>query len=138
MDGVLQMFKEGGAVMYPLLALDVLLFPLSVPFLAVAIASRWVPQARVPALVLAGLQLVGGVLVGLVGVGGWLRGRQVVEEALAVVDPSMVEQIREVGYAEAAQPLKFGLVSALFVILPAVLSLVLAGGASGSTPTDEG
>lgn len=137
MNPLVEMFREGGLVMYPILALAMLLLPASGLIGLLALVSVWRAEVRQVALALAALQLAGAGLLLAMGLGGWFNGRRAVDEAIAYASPEHRETIREAGYAEALQPLKFGGGTALFVAGPAVISLLLAGGRSRAAAGDD-
>ena len=104
-----QWFATGGIWMYPILALALLggLFAGVSVILAIAGRALGGLALNIARVISAAAFLVSVLPAGL-GAAGWLHGRSVVEEALAQVDPSLADELREVGYAEARVPFVFG------------------------------
>ena len=127
MTSIVRAFHEGGFTMYLVLLLAV--FGHLGALLAVLYGRKTKNLARVyGALTLAfGLLTLGA---------GWLGnmlGRSQVEAAVMGVDPRMKMEIMTVGYAEAAQNLKFGLVAA---VLPVLVGLIFVGRSLGEPDPD--
>src|SRR5437868_5311096 len=111
---MLLFFREGGGIMYPILLLGI--GGLLVGGTAFGAKSR---GAAVAGLALAAVTM-------LLGVGGMMRGRMITDDALAMVEPTVREELRAQGYKESTRPLQLG--GAL-----ALLGLALSAGAFAAT-----
>lgn len=119
-------FREGGAMMYAIVATDLgLLVGVGLVFLF-AIVARFVPKLLWPARVLAGLGLLGTALPLLVGAFGWWQGMTMMRQALAHADPSMRDMMEAQGTAMAQIPLWFGLGSTVIAGCCALVALIIA------------
>jgi hypothetical protein len=124
-------FQMGGWWMYPILAAALALGPLS-PLVLIAAALVPSPGRRIVGWI-AAAGVAAGLAVAAFGVLGMIDGTSKVNAALAVVDPEYVDEIREVGMAEAQVPAMFG----LGVGLPVALAMGVAM-ALGFRPAPEG
>src|SRR5262245_56434799 len=103
-------FVEGGAMMYVVLLAGLTAFSMAVVHAA---------QPKSWSLALAGAFIA---LTLVAGAGGTLLGRKATEDAIANVEPSMAEQIREQGYKEAGHAIVFA------AILTAIAAVPFAAG----------
>lgn len=99
-------FIEGGAMMYVVLLAGMTAFAMAVVHAA---------QPKSWSLAIAGAFIA---LTLLAGAGGTLLGRKATNDAIAAVDPTMAEQIREQGYAEAGHAIVFAAILAGLCAVP--------------------
>jgi hypothetical protein len=100
------MFHDGGMVMFTMLYLAVPLLGLAVTHAAVA--ARW---SVIPVVALLAVIFAAGLVT-------TMRGRSRTEEAVRMVDASMVDEIRAAGYAEASPPTDLAILIACAVAVP--------------------
>lgn len=128
--GFLQTMQEGG-----IFTLLVVVIGVFATLVAIGVLfAAFVAKNHTVVLALAGVSLMFGLLVvGLGGI-GTLRGRAVVEEVLAVVQPEDRQAMADAGFREAAIPLRFGF---YFGAFPLLASLIAAGIGATKSRTDD-
>jgi hypothetical protein len=112
----LTFFQEGGFAMYFALCGGVLAH-----LLALASIGALFAQRRAFPLGMGAATLLFALSTALVGVLGYVWGMQQVNEAVAYVDPSQAEMIRQVGQDEADNNLWLG---GLLCILPSLVGVL--------------
>ncbi len=103
-----RMFQGGGWMMYPLMLIAMAAWPASLVLPAISVFSAKRSLALVFAMLLAAL----GLLAAGLGALGMSLGMQMVNEAIAHVNPADQETIRHAGLSEARACVLFGLVIA--------------------------
>jgi hypothetical protein len=106
-------FREGGVMMYVILAVGLVATSLAIAAFAVPSTSL-----RLVALVIAFAPLGLGLL-------GTALGRRQVERAVAGADVSTQAQLQRAGYAEAMRPLQLGSAFTMLAALPALLAMTI-------------
>lgn len=128
-------FQEGGTAMWAVLGLDIIGVGMLVFAMVLAFGARAVPPVQWPARIINFVILMGALMPGLVGAGGWLYGRYLTDQALATADPTQRDAMMAAGYAMATYPLIFGLISTLalglFALIPFVITI------PSSTPSSD-
>ena len=104
MPQVFHWFRAGGLAMFPILVLGVVGFAGTIAGLVVGLSSR---RRGTPLAFGIALLAVAFLCAGIGGL-AYVRGQQMIDAALAGVDPRMQEELRRVGEQEARVPLTFG------------------------------
>ncbi|HHO51144.1 MAG TPA: hypothetical protein ENK18_09810 [Deltaproteobacteria bacterium] len=128
-------FQEGGTAMWAVLGLDIVGVGMLVLAMVLAFGARTLAPMQWPARIINFLILLGALVPGLAGLGGWLYGRYVTEQALELVDPSQRDTLMAAGYAVATYPLAFGLISTLALGLCALIPFAIT--IPSTTPTQD-
>jgi hypothetical protein len=108
-------FLEGGWPMYAVAFFG--LEGLAMGSLHAALSKRWTRLTFFGALA----------SIFLAGIGGTVLGRVRMEAALKSVDPTMAEQLRQVGEQEASHPIKLAGMVAMLALIPFVIGEVRKG-----------
>ena len=132
----MEWFKQGGTMMFAVLAFDGLaatLWVLATVAAAVAFVGA-IPRAVL--WVLCGLTLLAGFGAAAAGVLGWQIGMAQVNSALQMVAPEHRAELLVIGSAEAAVSMRFGLWSLAVVGVATLLPLGLTA-LGKRLPTEE-
>lgn len=111
-------FKQGGPVMFAILAADVALVVVLLGAVVLAVTARG-PAGKIAGAAAAGLAWVPVLFGGF----GYILALRQIDAALVAASPEFREQIEAAGHREASNLLWFGGGSSAFALLVAVVAL---------------